>query len=77
MRGAAVNLKRLLIQIETAAAEMFQTEISKKSPWPLDREGVFRKIINDMAGNKTETDNDSTATTKDNNANAAKADKEE
>ncbi len=74
IKGTAVDLKQLLIQIETAAAEMFQTETSKKSSWPLDRDAIFRKILDDMAKEKFEAANDSDTSIENNNANAAKAD---
>jgi len=58
-----VDLSQLLIQIETAAQEMFQSETSKSLSGPLDSDAVFRRIANDMIKGKAELRNDSPTTT--------------
>jgi hypothetical protein len=52
-----------MIQIETAAQEMFQSETSKSLSGPLDSDAVFRRIANDMITGKAELRNDSPTTT--------------
>ncbi len=69
-----IDMSRLLIQIETAAQEMFQSETSQSLPRSLDCEAVFEKIANDLIKVKAKAENDSPTTIKKNNANTAKAD---
>lgn len=74
MTGDKVNISQLLIQIETAAQEMFQTETSKSAAAALDNNSVFKRIADDMIKGETEFVMESLMTNEENNANTAKAD---
>ena len=73
MNSDNIDLSRILVQIETAAQDLFQSETSKSTAQPLDSNSVFKRISDEMIKSNP-IENTMSKLIKKNNANTAKAD---
>jgi hypothetical protein len=74
MNNDKVNMDGLLIQIETAAREMFQMETSQSAIIPGEVNLVFKEIARGLIGKNSTSIAATFTQTENHNANAAKAD---